>query len=49
VLAQATRDARAAIENVDAAVARLLDELASIRDDLATTARRLVRSPSVRS
>ncbi len=48
-LSQATRDARAAIENVDAAVARLLDELASIRDDLATTARRLVRSSSIRS
>jgi len=30
-------------------VARLLDELAAIRDDLATTARRLARSSSVRS
>jgi len=46
-LAEATRDARAAIANVDAAVERLLDELASIREDLAVTARRLAgRSPS---
>jgi hypothetical protein len=41
-LAQATREARAAIANVDAAVERLLDELASIREDLAVAARRLV-------
>ncbi len=40
-LANATRDARAAIENVDAAVDRLMDELAAIREDLAITARRL--------
>jgi hypothetical protein len=40
-LADATRDARAAIENVDAAIEKLLDELASIREDLALTARRL--------
>jgi hypothetical protein len=40
-LADSTRDARAAIENVDAAVEKLLDELASIREDLALTARRL--------
>ncbi|MBC5799161.1 MAG: hypothetical protein GIX03_13985 [Candidatus Eremiobacteraeota bacterium] len=46
-LAEATRDARAAIANVDAAVEKLLDELASIRADLAVTARRLAgRSPS---
>lgn len=42
-LAEATRDARAAIANVDAAAERLLDELAAIRDDLARTARRLAR------
>jgi hypothetical protein len=42
-LSQTTRDARAAIQNVDAAVDRLLDELASIREDLAVTARRLAR------
>lgn len=40
-LAEATRDARAAIANVDAAVERLLDELATIREDLAVAARRL--------
>jgi hypothetical protein len=43
-LSETTRDARAAIQNVDASVDRLLDELASIREDLATTARRLARS-----
>jgi hypothetical protein len=43
-LSATTRDARAAIQNVDASVDRLLDELASIREDLATTARRLARS-----
>ena len=42
-LAEATRDARAAIQNVDPAVDRLLDELATIREDLAVTARRLAR------
>jgi len=42
-LATATRDGRAAIENVDAAVDRLVDELAAIREDLAVTARRLAR------
>ncbi|MGP6158609.1 MAG: hypothetical protein ACLPYS_14085 [Vulcanimicrobiaceae bacterium] len=40
-LAEATRDARAAIAMVDAAVERLLDELASIREDLAVAARRI--------
>lgn len=44
-LAEATRDARAAIENVDAAVDRLMDELAAIREDLAVTARRLAYRP----
>jgi hypothetical protein len=43
-LSETTRDARTAIQNVDASVDRLLDELASIREDLATTARRLARS-----
>jgi len=43
-LSQTTRDARAAIQNVDASVERLLDELASIREDLAVTARRLARA-----
>jgi hypothetical protein len=43
-LSQITRDARAAIQNVDASVERLLDELASIREDLAMTARRLARA-----
>ena len=43
-LSETTRDARAAIANVDASIDRLLDELASIREDLATTARRLARS-----
>ena len=43
-LSELTRDARAAIQNMDASVDRLLDELASIREDLATTARRLARS-----
>ncbi len=42
-LATATRDARAAIENVDAAVDQLMDELAAIREDLAVTARRLAQ------
>jgi hypothetical protein len=43
-LSETTRDARTAIANVDASIDRLLDELASIREDLATTARRLARS-----
>jgi hypothetical protein len=43
-LSETTRDARAAIANLDAAVDRLLDELATIREDLAITARRLARS-----
>ena len=43
-LSETTRDARAAIQNVDASIDRLLDELASIREDLATAARRLARS-----
>ena len=43
-LSETTRDARAAIANVDASVDRLLEELASIREDLAMTARRLARS-----
>ncbi len=49
-LAGAAREAHAAIENVDAAVEKMLDELASIREDLALAACRLAgRSSTPRS
>jgi uncharacterized protein YlxW (UPF0749 family) len=43
-LSQTTRNARAAIQNLDASVEWLLNELASIREDLVASARRLARA-----